>query len=521
MRNPQSVVAGLLLLFSITTAGCGGRGGGASAPGGTTPMPTPTPAATALSAATITANAAQPGTAMTKDQLGTNLALYFDESASTSLEALLKNDGIGMVRWPGGSVADTYHWQSNTWSNTTALCSPTYSDANTAFDTFMRNLVVPGSFDLNITVNYGSNATCTGGGDPNEAASWVAYSNITQHYGVKYWTVGNEQFFNGNTSNEADLNTPAHSATEYANQVATKFYPLMKAQDPSINVGVDVIGGASVGNNVIAGWDQTVLANARYDFVELHFYPDDDDDEHLLTTAPASLTGVLGATKAELAAAGHASTPIYLGEFDDNAGAGKQTATIVDALFVGMVIGEVTNAGVPMATVYEGVADCPSIGNNSSSIYGWQAFGSFGMYASANSYQRCSTPALTPFPKARAYQVASLYVVPGEKPLPIANSANLVQAYAATHGTGFAFMLFNLDQNNSTTQTIGVRSTPTTSFTATTTTYGKAQYDKSQAGVWSGPVTASLGTVSNPMTITLPPWSMTVVQLAPAAAANT
>jgi len=471
----------------------------------------------------IFADASQPGTPMNRDQLGANSALYFNESATTSLATLLQGVGLGMIRWPGGGVADNYHWQTNINTEQTVngqnLCTPNWNvNPATAFDPFMLNMVKAGGFDLNITVNYGSNLACTGGGDPNEAAAWVNYANNVQHYGVKYWTVGNEQYFNALNPFAIDLNSPPHNASYYASQVANHFYPLMKAQDPTIQVGVDIVAGTLSGNNIIPSWDQIVLANAKYDFVEMHFYPEygpNDNDLTLLTTAPAALASYFATARSELSAAGHASTPIYLGEFDADSGGGKQTLSIVDALFTGMVLGEVAKAGFPMETVFEGGDDCPNTGNESSSIYGWQNIGSFGMYSSADTFQSCSSlgPPLTPFPKARAYQLASQFVVAGEKPLAVTNTANLVRAYGATQGSGFAFMLFNLDQNNATTQTVGVKNTSRTSFTATTTTYGKAQYDQSQNGVWAGPVSASLGTVNNPFSITLPPWSMTVVQL--------
>jgi alpha-L-arabinofuranosidase len=51
--------------------------------------------------------------------------------------------------------------------------------------------------DVAITLNYSSNANCTGPDSPSEAAAWVNYANNTQHYGIKYWTVGNEQYYPG------------------------------------------------------------------------------------------------------------------------------------------------------------------------------------------------------------------------------------------------------------------------------------------------------------------------------------
>lgn len=48
-----------------------------------------------------------------------------------------------------------------------------------------------------VTVNYGSNAAGTAGGDPQKAAAWVHYANVTKGYGVTYWEIGNEVYGNG------------------------------------------------------------------------------------------------------------------------------------------------------------------------------------------------------------------------------------------------------------------------------------------------------------------------------------
>ena len=77
-----------------------------------------------------------------------------------------------MVRWPLALLSDYYHWQTNSFSSCAQTAwGPLLS--RTPFDDFMQNIAKPLGLDLNITVNYGSNDSCTAGGDPNEAASWV------------------------------------------------------------------------------------------------------------------------------------------------------------------------------------------------------------------------------------------------------------------------------------------------------------------------------------------------------------
>ncbi len=75
-------------------------------------------------------------------------------------------------------------------------------------------------------------------------------------------------------------------------------------------------------------------------------------------------------------------------------------------------------------------------------------------------------------------------------------------------------MLFNLSATASTTVAVNLANAGSASYTATTQTYGKAQYDTSKNNVWTGPVSQSLGTVNGGKgSVTLPPYSMTVLKL--------
>jgi hypothetical protein len=90
---------------------------------------------------------------------------------------LLKGAGVTTLRYPGGGYADSYHWSTY---------KPTSSDAPIAqrFSNFAANndfghiaALADRLGTLVITVNYGSNQEGTGGGEPAEAAAWVAYAN--------------------------------------------------------------------------------------------------------------------------------------------------------------------------------------------------------------------------------------------------------------------------------------------------------------------------------------------------------
>ena len=65
-----------------------------------------------------------------------------------------------MVRYPGGSYADIYHWQNNT-------ADGGYVAPNTGFDAFMGTVKAAGAQPI-IIADYGS-------GTPQEAADLLEY----------------------------------------------------------------------------------------------------------------------------------------------------------------------------------------------------------------------------------------------------------------------------------------------------------------------------------------------------------
>jgi Glycosyl hydrolase family 79, N-terminal domain len=461
----------------------------------------------------VLANASTIGATILNDQFGANMCVGFDITNPPSQAATLKTVGIDLVRWPCGSPSDDYHWQTNTYS--ASPCPYGSPNANSTFDNFEHTIVAAGKFDVAITLNYGSNPACNGPADPNEAAQWVAYAK-QQGYSVKYWTVGNEVY----SSSETDLHSPgAHDPLTYANNVATQFYPLIKAQDSTAQVGVVVDGGNYTSNN----WDSTVLANAMYDFVEIHYYPENpgsESDSFLLTQAPGNFATTFAKVQQELAAAGHPNLPILLGEYNSpNYNPGKQTMSIVNALFIGMVQGEILKAGISSAVIEDASfnTQCNTTGNNSSSLYGWQNFGSYELFA-GNSFTCPNTgtiPVNTPLPIAEAFGLSSQFGIAGNSVIGVNVSSALtnVRAYAAQQGNGYSLLLFNLDESNAVTLTVGVANATKASYSANMTTYDKALYDQSQSNVWAAPTTTQLGTVTLPLTVTLQPWSMNVIVL--------
>jgi alpha-N-arabinofuranosidase len=176
------------------------------------------------------------------------------------------------IRWPGGNVAQDYHWlwgigprdERVTWTNLSWKNEPEPSDFGTdEFIMFARAL----GAEPSITVNVEG-----GGATVAEAAAWVEYCNgpATSKYGamraanghpapfaVKFWEVGNE-IWGDWVRGHSDAETYARNYNRYARA--------MRAVDPSIKL-------IAVGNNDM-DWNRTVLSAAgrNIDYLAIHHY---------------------------------------------------------------------------------------------------------------------------------------------------------------------------------------------------------------------------------------------------------
>ncbi len=486
-------------------------------------------------ASTVTVNQSSTGPAVTDQILGMNLAAWYDEVGNaTAVNGAFAQAGIRAIRWPGGSWSDEYHWQTPNTSSNPNLPFMCENNSNgvpngstswggySTFGQFVTSIVQGGNYDLALTADYGTDAACTGPGVPSEAAAWAAAA-LADGITVSHMTVGNEEYGTW----ETDLHNPPNNAATYAAATAggSGYYALIKAASPKTLVGVVVNPGNS------PAWDPTVLADAPYDFVEYHYYPEApgaESDTFLVQQAAQGLTANINTIKSELKTAGKPNTPIYVGEIGGPySNPGKQSWSITQGLYAGQVLGEMMNDGVSRLTWWIGFGNCNgAAGNDSNSLYGWQDFGAYNVFSDGATYDpTCpgAGPSGTMSPTARAFQLFSSVAVTGESVLTasVAGDTTDVRAYAATHSGGTALVLFNLNETTSEPVTVAL-SSQNASAGITVESYSKAIYDLSGSptgspadpagtSTWAPPTTTSLGAQSLPLLLTLSPWSMNVV----------
>lgn len=390
----------------------------------------PSPAATTVDVDVRAGLATVPDTA-----IGVNHAIWDAELGSPAVADLLKNAGVRMLRYPGGSYADIYHWRDHT-------APGGYVAPGTDFDTFMAAAKRTGAQPM-IIANYGT-------GTPQEAADWVRYANVTKGYDATYWTIGNENYGNGHYG--ADWEADEHadkSPKEYAANVVA-YAEAMKAVDPDIKVGAVLTMPGNwpdglVGTGDQGTWNSEVLTRAGHviDFVDVHWYPG-------------------GSTAAEaLSRTEHIADAVHLlrGQIDAYAGANagrigiSMTETNVDvgrntqpgALFLADVYSGLLEQGVFTVqwwNVHNGIGTV-------STVAGQTDYGDYGLLSSGGCTADgavCEPPLNTPFAPYHALSVMGSFARPGDQFVRAGTDDPLVTAHAVRRSNGeLAVLLVNKD----------------------------------------------------------------------------
>lgn len=522
----------IVLAITLSTAACngalnaGGNARGSGAIPDVTRMSRGGPSLATV-AVTVDARSASLATA-NKDIFGTNFATQMNMGNSdpryTTMMAAFGQAHFGLVRVPLALLSDYYDWRYNLFAS--CVVRKWHLVSNTKFDDLMQQVAQPLGVDVNVTIDYGSNANCTGGGDPTVAASWVDHANNKMHYGIKYWSIGNEMYYGYPSVPPKCCGTPDFNVTRnnvnagaavYSNLIATKFYPLMKAKDPTIKIGVDLLAGNKIVGPRSQVWDSTVLAKAKYDFVEVHWYPDAMKDGILLTSGVKYIVSSLAQLRSELAAAGRPHTPIYLGEWGLTGTA--QWSSIVGALYTALALGELEKGGVGMGGTWQAWMSA-SCFMNQPGFYTKQTWSTDSLFEAIEGGTNPGCPSVvqpplgTAFPRANAIAVVQEAFKDRDTVFAptVKASIQTVKVYGARRASGYGLLFVNINRYASASVAITLVNHART-FTASSLAYDKWLYDKSENNVWAGPVSKSLGKVTRKFNITIPEWSVTALTL--------
>ncbi|HEV2783214.1 MAG TPA: alpha-L-arabinofuranosidase, partial [Actinophytocola sp.] len=376
---------------------------------------------------------------MPETGLGINHAVWDTHLGSAEVADLLGAAGVRLMRYPGGSYGDIYHWETHTAPG--GFVAP-----NTDFDTFMGGVRRAGGQAM-VIANYGT-------GTPQEAAGWVREANIVKGYGVRYWEIGNELYGNGHYGAQWEADDhPDKSPAGYATNVV-EFATAMKAVDPTIKIGAVLTTPANWPDGIVAGgdsatWNRTVLsiAGPHIDFVILHWYPGGSSADAL--SKSDQIGDMLYLVRRDIAAyGGQNADRLGIALTEMNISVGKNTQP--GALFAAEAYSSLLENGVFTVdwwNTHNGIGTV-------STVAGQTDYDDFGVLSSAscNADGVCQPALNTPFAPYHGIRMMSLFARPGDQFVRAATSDPLVSAHAVRRpGGGLALLLINKDPDNART----------------------------------------------------------------------
>jgi hypothetical protein len=448
---------------------------------------------------------------------GLNTAIwdgYFDTaSTSTGLNEL----GTQILRFPGGSLSDFYHWNPG-------VRSDGYQYDPTKFANFVHIATNAGAQAI-ITVNYGT-------GTSNEAAAWV--SNVkNNNYGFKYWEIGNECYGTW----EVDSNTYPHDPYTYAVRAA-QYIAQMKAVDPTIKIGVPVVTGEDSNDNGYSshpafnartstshnGWTPVVLTTLKSlgvtpDFLVHHVYPESgSDNDTALLLASGNWAGDAPNLRQQINDyVGTAGTNIELLCTENNADSGtqgRQSTSIVNGLYLADSLAQLMKTEINAFIWWDlrnGQDNQGAGGDFNSSLYGWRTYGDLGIIGNAN----------TRYPTFFTFKLMQYFVRPDGSVLNATSDYSLLSTYAARKADG-ALALLVVNKNGLTNLNAQITLTNFSPWsTATARSFGIAQDEATRTNsIIPGAqdiATNAFAVAGTNFTATFPPYSLTLLTFAPAA----
>jgi alpha-L-arabinofuranosidase len=419
---------------------------------------------------------------------GINLADWDPYLSGTSEEAILRQMGTKVVRLPGGSASDDYHWADESRRPT-----------KTATFALLAEKLGASAF---VTVNYGT-------GTPEEAAAWVAYYNSNasstmpigvdsqgrdwqtagywaalrgaaplatddgfndlrishpRPFGIRDWEIGNECYGlwekDSHGANGSGLGGRPHNAETYGREFAA-FYAKMDAVDPAIHIGAVATPLTTdypqrgVNKSVAErGWTPVMLntlksEGATPDFLIHHYYSQNagaESDAFLLQSAARLSSDAVSLRAMAVKALGASGSGVEMDVTELNSVSsdpGKQASNLVNALFQADAIGQIANTEFNACTWWDFRNGPNWKNNNSPSLYGWRSYGDYGV-VSHNVWGENSGDYLNP--NYYMMRLLSEWAHPGDTVIKAETNYVYLSAYAVRAANGdISLLVINKD----------------------------------------------------------------------------
>eukprot|EP00048_Salpingoeca_helianthica_P015268 m.225881 g.225881 ORF g.225881 m.225881 type:complete len:647 (+) comp16820_c0_seq1:203-2143(+) len=413
---------------------------------------------------------------LSKALFGINAAVWDGVFDTDTTVDLLHEAGYTTLRFPGGSISDTYNWKTGRSLNNTWAWTLT-------FDRFAAR-AIQGGFDIMLTTNYGS-------GTAEEAAEWAQYC-LTKNYPCKYFEVGNECYGSWEHDEHAKVQDPVTYAAQFQ-----LFYRAIKAVSPSFLVGAVTIPGEDTFANYAsesvtnprthtahAGWTPVVLSHLRDlavmpDFIIDHRYPQnpgEESDPLLLHSTHGWTDDAVSLRQMLTDYMGPDSAKVALLATENNCVSSlpnKQSTSLVNAVYLADSFGQLLTTEF-QALMWWDLRNGPETNPNQPGLYGWRTQGDYGIVSTGNS---------TKYPAFYAAKMVSKFARPGDDILLVDSTSTNIAAYASRRPGQQSVILIN----KSPSPVTATLSFPRGPFGPTPATLSSWGFDQDEAARMSQP----------------------------------
>lgn len=286
----------------------------------------------------IHVDASQINGKLSAELFGVNGGFWMTDLHDDPVVEQVKALGSSVIRYPGGSSSDEFHWfeQNNNTDPSKAW--------QTTTDEYLQLLSKTGASGM-ITTNFGT-------GDAQEAADWAVYAD-SQGANIPYWEIGNEIYGTWETSWTHD--GTAYMLGDTTHDGANHYCAAIKSANANAQVGM--VGTITPDEANQFGTNALAAADACFDFYSIHYYymgPGRVDYAGLLSAANADIPAIGNNVRTMLAASPNSQDlAIALSEYNSYWTEPELPAVqTVNMLFMADLVGQAAEQGFSVANAW-------------------------------------------------------------------------------------------------------------------------------------------------------------------------
>ena len=462
------------------------------------------PSAIVTASATVNAHTVVPNaTSILTNMLGVNLVYWDSQMTTAQTQQMVTAAELTMYRFPGGSAADGYHFNTaSNWGDSAADTLPQFAQfiaavGGTGVVTLDYGSGSPQEAEAELAYLMGAPTDTTPIGNGLEwndtASAWqtvnwqtVGYwaglraatplvtddglnflriNHAAAYSAIKYWEVGNEDYGSWEVDHHGTAG-PGGVATGTAHDPATyvkfsaafaSFVTADQVNLPSILIGIDSGDPTGTADN---HWTQNVLSDGvshgfTPGFISDHSYmqePGAESDSFLLNNTVSNPGSVLdwstrygdyeALLQQTLGSSATKNVQVMATEFNSvSYNPGKQSTSLVNGLFIADSLGSLLDSGYTAGLVWDLRNSFDAGQNNASSLYGWRTGGDYGLLGDSNTSNPPNTGPYVAYPGYFAEQLVAQIARSGGHAISALSDTATISIYSVLETDGHLDLL--------------------------------------------------------------------------------